>query len=304
MSKENMTRFILFMLLICFTGGCAVFNRENTRALNFIEQQLVPADPTAKKLTYPLTVPVSIVAVTIDMFLLHPLFVIPEALDDTNDWLWNRMDWKNEYFTMAASVIPRTVATPLAFTVSFLGRSTFDIPHHRAAASSDREAAKEQLLVQRAEKALAEQRLDEAYQLAQQVLQRTPNRKEAQEMTEAVLLEKGEIRKLAELQYFTRWDEKMAERFTRALAVSAAADKVRLLSLVERGRFYGIRLGREYMQALISLLNNDDRALRMKALSVLSMYLTDAAVKAAVEEVAASADPVLAAEAQLRLRKK
>ncbi len=304
MSKETMTRIIVLMLLICFTGGCAVFNRENTRALNFIEKQLIPADPIAKKLTYPLTVPVSIVAVTIDMFLLHPLFVIPDALDDTKGWLWDRMDWKNEYITMSASVIPRTVATPLAFTGSFLGRSTFDIPHHHAAARTDKEAAEEQRILQQAEKALAEQRFDEAYQLSQQVLQRTPNRKEALEVTEAVLLEKGEIRKLAALQHYTGWNEKMEERFIRALAASTTADKVRLLFLVERGRFYNIRPGREYLQALIALLHYDDRALRMKALAVLSNYLKDSAVNTAVEEVAASADPALAAEAQLRLRKK
>jgi hypothetical protein len=299
-----MKRTVIILLLLCFTGGCAVFNRENTRALNFVEKQLVPADPLAKKLTYPITIPVSIVAVTIDMFLLHPLFVVPDALDDTNDWLWSRMEWEKEYFTTAASVVPRTAATPLAFAGSFLGRSTFDMPHHRAVTVPAKDAAEETRQLQEAEKALAEQRFDDAYGLAQQVLKRTPYRKEALEVMAAVLLERGEIRELAGLHYSLSWSEQLEQRFIRALAKATAEDKVRLLFMVERGRFYAIRPGHDYLQALIALLDDDDRALKMKALAVLGMYQQHAAVKAACEEVAAADDPVLAAEAQLRLGKK
>jgi hypothetical protein len=121
-------RFLLFLLLLAITGGCAVFNRANTPALNFVEQHLVPKENPGRTLSYPLIIPVGFVATTVDMFLLHPVSVVDDAWRDTTDALWDSFDWQQHYVTTSASLLPRTLATPLIFTGDFLGRSSFDIP--------------------------------------------------------------------------------------------------------------------------------------------------------------------------------
>ena len=73
--------------------------------------------------------------------------------------------------------------------------------------------------------------------------------------------------------------------------------------MVERGVFYGIPHSRDFLQALITVLRDEDRAVRMKSLAVLANYMSEPAVRAAFEEVAAQNDPVLAAEAKMRLPK-
>jgi hypothetical protein len=112
-------------LLLC--GGCAVFNRENTPALNFVEQHMVPKDRTVRALSFPVVVPVGLVAATADMFLLHPLSVAKDAWDDTNELLWENLDWDNRFVTTTVLNAPRVAAMPVLFTGDFLARSSFDI---------------------------------------------------------------------------------------------------------------------------------------------------------------------------------
>jgi hypothetical protein len=113
-----------------FCGGCAVFNRDNTPALNFVEQHLVPEEKTARAISYPLTVPVGLVAATLDMVLFHPISVAGDAWDDTNDVLWkvNGLDWDCQYVTTTVlQAPPRAAAVPAVFAIDFLARSSFDV---------------------------------------------------------------------------------------------------------------------------------------------------------------------------------
>lgn len=115
---------ILLPLLIC--GGCAVFNRDNTPALNVVEQHLVPADRTTRMISAPLIIPIGLAAATLDMVLLHPLSVAGDAWDDTNDLLWKKLDWDRQYVTTTVLNAPRIAAMPIVFTTDFLARSSFD----------------------------------------------------------------------------------------------------------------------------------------------------------------------------------
>lgn len=118
---------ILASLSLLFCGGCAVFNRDNTPALNFVEKHLVPKDNTTRLVSSPLLVPVGFAAATLDMVLLHPLSVAGDAWDDTNDLLWKNLDWDRQFVTTTVLNAPRAVAVPIVFTTDFLARSTFDI---------------------------------------------------------------------------------------------------------------------------------------------------------------------------------
>lgn len=124
-----MLRPIMVVILssMLFCSGCAVFNRNNTPALNLVEKHLVPADPTARAISAPVVVPLGFVAATADMFLFHPLSVAKDAWTDTNKLLWENLDWENRYVSTTVFNAPRAAAMPVIFTVDLLARSSFDI---------------------------------------------------------------------------------------------------------------------------------------------------------------------------------
>lgn len=290
--------FVLLSAILSTLSGCAMFNRENTKALNFVESHIVPSDPLVAKATYPLTIPVSIVAVTFDAFLFHPLAVVPDAVDDMQEWAWDNMDWENHYFSTSASVVPRAAFTPLAFTGSFLGRSMFDVS---GPPSHPKETAEYERQVQEARKALTEQRSEDALVLAQKVLKKVPFHADALEIRAAVLLDKGEIRQLVSQRMSVRWSSEIERRYIRALVTSSPEDRVRLMVMIERGMFYSVRPSDELVQTLSVVLRDEDRAVGMKALSLLGNYMALPSCRKVLEEVASKGDPVLAAEAQMRL---
>lgn len=117
---------LLLILLLLFCGGCAVFNRDNTPALNLVEQHLVPTDRNVRMISSPLIVPVGLAAATLDMVLLHPLSVAGDAWDDTNELLWKKLDWDHQFVTTTVLNAPRVAAMPIVFTTDFLARSSFD----------------------------------------------------------------------------------------------------------------------------------------------------------------------------------
>lgn len=118
---------LLILLTLFFCGGCAVFNRDNTPALNLVEQHLVPADRTARLISSPLIVPIGLAAATLDMVLLHPLSVAEDAWDDTNDLLWKKLDWDHQFVTTTVLNAPRVAIMPIVFTTDLLARSSFDL---------------------------------------------------------------------------------------------------------------------------------------------------------------------------------
>lgn len=86
------TILILVSLTLLFCGGCAIFNRDNTPALNLVERHLVPKEQIARLISAPLVVPIGFAAATLDMVLFHPISVAGDAWDDTNDLLWKKLD--------------------------------------------------------------------------------------------------------------------------------------------------------------------------------------------------------------------
>jgi hypothetical protein len=289
---------IALLLSIFMLTGCAMFNRDNTRALNFVEEHLVPSDPLPKKLSYPVTVPVSLAAVIFDMVLLHPISVIPDAAGDTRV-IWRDLPWREHYFTTSASVLPRAAFTPVLFIGDFLGRSLFDVSEKKLRPNPENE--KEQRMVEEAKRALRENRLSDALVLAQQVLQKSPNQQEAQRVRVEVMLKQGSIAELSERRFSVKWSDALEVDFINALNEASSENRVRLLSLYQW--FYPYTANHELLQAMVAALRDNDRAVRMKALQVLGKHLEDPTVHAAIQEIAEQPDPVLAAEAKMTLRK-
>ncbi|MEN6627399.1 MAG: HEAT repeat domain-containing protein [Candidatus Sumerlaeia bacterium] len=107
--------------------GCAILNRDNTIALNWVEANLVPDSQPARGIAMPFVFTVGVAAVSADAFIIHPATVIDDAAEDTKDCLWEDFDWDKEYVTECASLPWRAAFTPIMFAGDWLGRSMFDI---------------------------------------------------------------------------------------------------------------------------------------------------------------------------------
>jgi len=108
-------------------AGCAFTNRANRPVWNAFEAKLVPESDGAFYAALPLTIPAGLGAILIDTFVAHPIQVVDEAWSDTCN-MWTDLEFEEHYYTESAWLPLRTVATPVVFAGSFLGRSIFDVP--------------------------------------------------------------------------------------------------------------------------------------------------------------------------------
>jgi len=124
MSKSPL---VVLVAVLTLCGGCAVFNRDNTPVLNFVEEKLLPEKKPARYIVFPLLVPVALLAVTIDAVIVRPIDVADDAVLDTKEALWEDFEWRERYVTECLLLVPRTALTPVVLAACFLGRSTLDI---------------------------------------------------------------------------------------------------------------------------------------------------------------------------------
>ena len=320
-----MRRILLLAVVACsLVSGCAVFNRENTPTLNFVERNMLPRESRNKALYYPVAIPAGMVAASLDMFLVHPAMVVTDAWDDTRDALWSdHFDWDTRYVTTSASLLPRVVATPLVAGGSFMARSVFDIPQHggrpkktsvedKAARVAAEEKRKELgRKVDEARRALAAGERDSALVLANEVLCRDAGRIEALQVKAAVLMERGDMDAVAALprlrQLFA--EPRFADGFVAFLDHGPAAGRMQALYLLENvGAPTPVQEKDEprfaaFMSALRKNLADGDRALQLKTLQLLGKYqYANIAARELLAGVAHDSDPVLAVAAKGLMR--
>ena len=136
-APSALARVTAALVLAVALGGCAWSNRDNRPVWNAFEEHLVPEDDVAFAATLPLTVPGGLVAILVDSFVVHPVQVVDDAAGDARD-VWNNMEWREQYYTELATLLPRAAGTPIVFVGSFLGRSMFDIdPHEKSLSALD-----------------------------------------------------------------------------------------------------------------------------------------------------------------------
>jgi hypothetical protein len=75
--------------------GCAVAEIENRRLLNLLDEHVKPESTGLKIALAPVGVPVGTAALAVDMVIVHPVSVIPDAADDVYELYWKPrdMDW-------------------------------------------------------------------------------------------------------------------------------------------------------------------------------------------------------------------
>ena len=91
---------------------------------------MVPEDSVTKVLLAPIYIPIGILGGIFDIFLIHPISVIPDSVEDTADLFWDPDDDLG-YVTLMGTIPGRVIITPLFFTLSWMGRSLFDIETNR-----------------------------------------------------------------------------------------------------------------------------------------------------------------------------
>jgi len=314
--------FITLNLLAC--GGCAVFNRSNTPALNFVERNMIPKENPGRALFYPLAIPIGATAVSLDMFLIHPAMVVGDAWDDTVDMLWTKhLDWEGHYMTTSASLLPRAAATPLVAGGAFLGRSAFDISsrRHTTAASrvddtAARKAAEEKRKEQQEKVAQARRSLeagdsDAALCLANEVLTQDGNHNEATVIKATVLLERKDLSAVAALSRSRLFfgDARFAESFVKLLAHGSPVERMQLLVMLDGSGSSLPLYGKGssslplMLVALEKNLADNDRAIQMKTMQLLGRYqYGNTQMRFLLEGVIKGNDPVLAIAAKGLLR--
>ncbi len=112
------------MLGISLLFGCAVFNEDNRRALNQLDEWITPESTAARAALSPAAIPVGTAAGAADMVLIHPVCSIPEAWDDVYELYWKPREME---FIRKALLIPiNIVLTPPTFVGDWILRSLFD----------------------------------------------------------------------------------------------------------------------------------------------------------------------------------
>jgi hypothetical protein len=113
---------VLFLL-----PACAWQNPDNRILWDAFETHWVPENEPASSLALPLTVPAGIVAILIDVTVVHPALVIDDAFEDAMR-VWEEIDWQGEYWFESGMVPFRCAGTGVVFVFSLVGRVLFDIP--------------------------------------------------------------------------------------------------------------------------------------------------------------------------------
>lgn len=112
-------------------SGCTVFDDEQRRTLNWLDESLAPESAGARYALLPVAVPVGFVALTADAVVVNPVMSIDDAWLDTRDLLWTRgEDVSNLRRVLVAPFA--AAATPIVFAGNWLGRCLFPFDPYEA----------------------------------------------------------------------------------------------------------------------------------------------------------------------------
>jgi hypothetical protein len=116
----------VLVLLACLPG-CAWQNPENRRLWNAFETHWVPTEEPAATLALPLTLPGGLLAILLDVAIVHPFNVVDDAFKEaTKDW--DQIDWEGEYWYQSGMTPIRCAHSGFVFALGVVLRVIFDVP--------------------------------------------------------------------------------------------------------------------------------------------------------------------------------
>lgn len=116
---------ILCLSFFClFASDCAVLQKKNRRVTNLLDDAVDPKSAPAQVALAPIFIPVGLGSLVLDAFIVHPITVIPDALEDTYRLIWK--DPSGGIVFQTVVFLPKVAISPIVFLVDFLGRSGID----------------------------------------------------------------------------------------------------------------------------------------------------------------------------------
>jgi len=115
--------------------GCAFQNPDNRKLWNAFEANLVPEEDTPFYCALPLTIPGGVLAIVIDVVVVHPFSIIDDAWG-TSTQSWDDLDWQADYWFEAGVAPIRGAFTAVRFVTGLVNRALFDVPAFQASARS------------------------------------------------------------------------------------------------------------------------------------------------------------------------
>ncbi len=290
-------------------SGCAWRNREHTPLFNASEKYLVPKSQPARAISYPVTVPVSLAAVTLDLLLIHPLMELPKAYDDTKDALWDLHwgDWKGSAFTASTTLLPRVALTPVVFAGDWLGRSIVgsDGPgrHTPAKADGPRDEAASRLRALEAKK-------DRTGFLAaaDNLCPAVPDLQACRKAEGLRMLDARQFDRLAEMRLAWKdiaWRDDDVSILAAALRNGDGAERASVLAYMGGWQFPPalIATSPALLDAVGGLTVGADKALALQTVQLLAQCPPSDDVTSVLSGLASGADPVLAYHASKALKR-
>jgi hypothetical protein len=123
--RGRLRRASFALVLALSLPACAIFEGENRRTLNALDEHLAPQSTAARWALSPLALLLGFGALAGDLLLVHPVCSVDDAWGDTVEWLWTPRGETRFRRTVMLPLV--TVATPLVFAGDLAGRSVFPI---------------------------------------------------------------------------------------------------------------------------------------------------------------------------------
>lgn len=115
------------VLALSVVTACAVMRSDNRLTLNALDEHLSPSSTAGRWAVAPVALPVGLVALVADAFVVHPATVFDDTWGDTVDWLWTP-DPDESRFRRAVLLPLITLATPVVYVGDWFRRAFFAVP--------------------------------------------------------------------------------------------------------------------------------------------------------------------------------
>ncbi|MBU1052292.1 MAG: hypothetical protein KKC46_00500 [Proteobacteria bacterium] len=314
----TINKLIIFVVIVLFLNGCAVFNRNNTPILNTFEKYCVPEDKTLRVISSPLIIPTGLVAVSIDALVVHPISVVDDAAADTVDLLWDNINWDKEYVTECALLVPRTVCSPIILTGDFLGRSLFDIDGRHKRYYGEEEKYRLQKKLEESENYLAsaedlflKKQFDAAQEKASLALSLNPANQKALKLKIRILIASAKYPQTRDhLRGYNKYlcDKEIADDILWQLNNKGKSSIQMLLILEEssislaRNKVCDDMAIRYIKEGIEPLLISEDRAIVLQAVRAIGAFRNDYA-REVLKRIVIEKDPVISCIAEMLLKR-
>jgi hypothetical protein len=117
--------FVLVFLLVYNFYNCAFMNPKNRPVTSYLDQEIEVKSTTKKVMLSPVAIPVGLVTLVSDIFLIHPVSSIIPAAQDASEALWEKP--QGGVLSQTFLFLPKVILTVPFILVDTLIRSLFDV---------------------------------------------------------------------------------------------------------------------------------------------------------------------------------